>query len=142
MSESANSMIGRETREKAPLELFLDIVMQSGAKLANQAALQINNPLAVHTPFALSKFNAEMELAKTSKSTILTEERLRFSGGTTAATTTNRVQLTFDDNDPTKHQHTCTCGFCERWRIPCRHLIAAAKARNEQGKLLELIDQG
>jgi len=42
----------------------------------------------------------------------------------------NRVQLTFDDNDPTNHRFTCTCGFCKRWRIPCRHVIAAAKGRH------------
>eukprot|EP00903_Cladosiphon_okamuranus_P006044 g5961.t1 len=54
----------------------------------------------------------------------------------------NRVELTFDHSDPTMHQHTCTCGFCKRWRIPCRHVIAAAKARGEQHQLLKLIDDG
>jgi len=54
-----------QTRGKAPLEFFQDIVVESGGKLAKYAEININNPAAVHTPFAASKFNSEMEWANT-----------------------------------------------------------------------------
>eukprot|EP00903_Cladosiphon_okamuranus_P006800 g6628.t1 len=137
MSESANNMIGNKAREDAPLGFFQEMVAQGGTKLASQAEIHIDRPTSVHTPFAVSTFNAEMEC-----------QVLNIGGGShlvyqgSDRRHYNRVELTFDHSDPTKHQHTCTCGFCKRWRIPCRHVIAAAKARGEQHQLLKLIDDG
>eukprot|EP00903_Cladosiphon_okamuranus_P012232 g11472.t1 len=52
-------------KEKGPLEFFQDVVMQTGAKLASQGEIYKNNPDAVHTLFAVSKFNAKMGWSKT-----------------------------------------------------------------------------
>lgn len=59
------SSLVSQTRAKAPLEFFQDIVMKSGAKLSSQAEIQIANPSAVHTPFAVKQLNTEIEWAKT-----------------------------------------------------------------------------
>ena len=39
----------------------------------------------------------------------------------------NVVKLVFS-NDPIVQQvYSCTCGWCSRWPIPCRHVIVVTK---------------
>ena len=38
-----------------------------------------------------------------------------------------------DDNDD--HVYDCTCHWCLRWKIPCRHVLAAAKGENTDSAL-------
>lgn len=52
-----------QTRAKPALDLILDIVMQSSARLA--AAAKLGNPTDVFCPFAMTTFNTELEWAKT-----------------------------------------------------------------------------
>ncbi|CAB1098767.1 unnamed protein product [Ectocarpus sp. CCAP 1310/34] len=141
MSETANNMMGPDTRSKAPLDFLMDTAFQGLDKLASQANIQINNPAAVHTPHAVKVLHAEMEWAKTCDvSNVGGDTFVVFPSGNRRHY--NRVELTFDEDDPTKHHYTCTCGFCKRWRIPCRHVVAVAKARHQPAKLLELLDEG
>lgn len=39
----------------------------------------------------------------------------------------NVVALVFDKDNIGLHEFSCTCGFCQRWLIPCRHVIAVAQ---------------
>ena len=51
----------------------------------------------------------------------------------------NVVKLVFS-NDPTvQHVYSCTCGWCSRWLIPCRHVIAAAKGARSTASVLAVI---
>lgn len=38
----------------------------------------------------------------------------------------NRVSLVWGQ-DPDKHTYECTCKWCGRFLIPCRHVLAVAK---------------
>lgn len=38
----------------------------------------------------------------------------------------NRVTLVWGE-DPDKHTYDCTCKWCLRFLIPCRHVLAVAK---------------
>ena len=54
-----------QTRSKPVLDFLQDVVMQSASRQAGFAELKIKDPAAVHTPFAVSNLNAEMEWSKT-----------------------------------------------------------------------------
>lgn len=41
----------------------------------------------------------------------------------------NRANLRYGES-PDDHVYDCTCGWCLRWKMPCRHIIAAAKGDN------------
>lgn len=39
----------------------------------------------------------------------------------------NRVNLVWGQGPDLDHTYSCTCKFCARFKIPCRHVIAVAK---------------
>ncbi|CAN0125745.1 unnamed protein product, partial [Ectocarpus sp. 13 AM-2016] len=51
------------------------------------------------------------------------------------------VNLTWGD-DADGHHYDCTCDFCPRYKIPCRHVIAVAKWTETANRALELISNG
>ena len=44
----------------------------------------------------------------------------------------NVVELIFAE-DIASSTYSCTCGWCARWLIPCRHVLAVAKGACSSG---------
>ena len=39
----------------------------------------------------------------------------------------NRVELVWGQGPDAEHTYACTCKFCNRFKIPCCHVLAVAK---------------
>ncbi|CAM9854197.1 unnamed protein product [Ectocarpus fasciculatus] len=140
MAESTNALIGHETRSKSVLGFVHDIVLLTARRLDEAAKTNIGDDNAVVTPHATKTWEGEFVLA----------DRLTVSpvGGNQYMVypqqnsfLSNRVNLTWGD-DADGHHYDCTCDFCPRFKIPCRHVLAVAKSTETANRALELISKG